>query len=90
MNELFSYTPEALLQRGVTVRYVLTFVDNAYEHRGGLTIMRDLDGLAEQSSALTAGLLLNPPDAVIAIEEIKLPTAGGQTVNFAGLYQLGN
>ena len=87
VDELFSYTPESLIQRRATIRYVLAFLDNAYEHRGGLTIMRDLDGLAEQASELTAGLFLDRPDGVVAINEIRMPTERGDDVVFAGLYR---
>lgn len=85
---LFAESPESLLEKSIAYRYVLTFLDNAYEQRGGMTMMRDLEGLVNDQPALTRVLLANPPPGITVLNEIELETESGKPVVFAGLYQL--
>lgn len=87
VNQIFAESPESLLEKSIAYRYVLAFLDNAYEQSGGMTMMKDLEGLVDTQPALTRGLLTNPPPGIAVLNEIELPTESGKSVVFAGLYR---
>ncbi len=87
---LFTQYPDQIAQQAPEIRYVLASLDNVYVQRDGLTIMNDLDGVADHNPQLIRSLFTDSEQIINAetVKEIQLETRAGKKVVFAGLYRL--
>ena len=87
---LFTLHPEQVAQQAPDARYILAYLNDAYEQRDGLTVLKNLDDIAERNPQLIRSLFFDPqlPANIEVLKEIEIEVRDGAPVVIAGLYRL--
>lgn len=90
VNSLFHLSPQALRSKIGQPVYLLAYLGNAFEMRGGRVVMRDMRTIRERNPALLADLFFEPvvPAGYTLINEVLLDAEVSPRPVLARLYRV--
>jgi len=87
---LFTLDPKQVARQAPDARYILAYLNDAYEQRDGLTVLKNLDDVAARNPQLIRTLFFAQqlPANVELLKEIEIESQDGVPIVIAGLYRL--